>query len=76
MLGKVTDMQTQPTSSPVPGVIPGPIRVHDEVAAAGASGGVTIEAAAPRRRGPLARLAGRLRGDKYMVGAYPPGQER
>jgi hypothetical protein len=47
-------MQTKPTDSPVPGVIPEP----------------------PRRRNPLAKLLSHLRGDRYMIGAYPPGKER
>jgi hypothetical protein len=58
VLGKVADMQTDPTSeptgSPVPGVIPEPIRPRN----------------APR--GVRARLLSALRGDKHMVGAYPP----
>jgi hypothetical protein len=29
----------------------------------------------PARRGPLARLLEALRGDKYMVDAYPPAVE-
>jgi hypothetical protein len=75
-LGKVADMQTKPTGSPVPGVIPEPIRVYDDSAARNRRDGVTIDTAPPRRRNPLARLLSRLRGDKYMVGAYPPGKER
>ena len=58
MLGKVADMQTEPTSeptgSPVPGVIPEPIRPRNPASSA------------------LAKLLSALRGDKYMVGAYPP----
>ena len=69
-------MQTKPTDSPVPGVIPEPIRVHDDIAAANKRDGVTIDMASPRRRNPLAKLLSHLRGDRYMVGAYPPGKER
>jgi hypothetical protein len=58
VLGKVADMQTEPTSeptgSPVFGVIPGPIRPRNPASSA------------------LAKLLSALRGDKYMVGAYPP----
>jgi hypothetical protein len=69
-------MQTKPTGSPVPGVIPEPIQVHDETAAANKRDDVTIDRAPPRRRNPLAKLLSHLRGDRYMVGAYPPGNER
>jgi len=66
-------MQTMPTSepngSPVPGVIPEPIRLRDDALA--------IAPAPPRRRrNPASRLLGALRGDKHMIGAYPPGKER
>jgi hypothetical protein len=58
VLGKVADMQTEPTSEPtgsrVPGVIPEPIRPRNPASSV------------------LAKLASALRGDKYMVGAYPP----
>jgi hypothetical protein len=65
-------MQTMPTSeptgSPVPGVIPGPIRLRDDPAAIG-------PASSRRRRNPASKLLSALRGDKHMVGAYPPGKE-
>ena len=58
MLGKVADMQTEPTGeptgSPVPRVMPEPIRPRNPASRA------------------LATLLSALRGDKYMVGAYPP----
>jgi hypothetical protein len=58
VLGKVADMQTEPTSEPigsrVPRVIPEPIRPRN-----------------PARR-VLAKLSSALRGDKYMIDAYPP----
>jgi len=58
VLGKVADMQTEPTSEPtgarVPGVIPKPIRPRTPASSV------------------LAKLVSALRGDKYMVGAYPP----
>jgi hypothetical protein len=69
-------MQTKPTGSPIPGVISEPIRVHDDAAAANKRDGVTIDPAPPRRRNPLAKLLSHLRGDRHMVGAYPPGKER
>jgi hypothetical protein len=74
-------MQTRPMSepagSPVPGVIPEPIRVRDDAVAENERDVVTIEPAPPpRRRNLLAKLLSALRGDKYMVGAYPPGKER
>jgi hypothetical protein len=65
-------------TSPAPGVIPEPSLVHDEPAAStrGASrraAGNTIPSTAPTaRRTPLARVLAALRGDKYMVDAYPP----
>jgi hypothetical protein len=69
-------MQTKTTGSPVPGVIPEPIHVHDETAAPGERDGVMIATAPRRRRNPLSKLLSHLRGDKYMVGAYPPEKER
>ena len=54
MLGKVADMQTEPTSEPTGSPVPEPIR----------------------RRNPASRVRAKLlsalRGDKHMVGAYPP----
>jgi hypothetical protein len=84
VLRKVADMQTKPTGepsgSPVPGVIPEPIRLRHDAAAANERDGVaTDQGSASRRRnsasGPLARLLSTLRGDKYMVGAYPPARD-
>ena len=69
-------MQTKPRGSPVSGVIPEPIRVHHDNAAANERDGATIDPAPPRRRNPLAKLLSRLRGDRHMIGAYPPGKER
>jgi hypothetical protein len=67
-------------TSPAPGIIPEPSLVHDEPvhdepAASSRRGsrraaGTTTRLAA--RRTPLARLLAALRGDKYMVDAYPP----
>ena len=50
----LTEPTSEPTGSPVPGVIPEPIRPRH-----------------PASR-MLAKLVSALRGDKYMVGAYPP----
>ena len=64
-----TKPTSQPTGSPVPGVIPEPIRpAHDALA--------TGPAPSLRRRNPASMLLSALRGDKHMVGAYPPGKER
>jgi hypothetical protein len=80
-------MQSQPTiepnGSPVPGVIPEPARVHQDTvvahthpAAPPTASGTTKPASPPGRRNPasivLAKLLSAIRGDKYMVDAYPP----
>jgi hypothetical protein len=80
-------MQTQPTieppGSPVPGVIPEPVRVHhdtvaahERLAATPTARGTIKPGSSPGRRNlasiALARLLSALRGDKYMVDAYPP----
>jgi hypothetical protein len=74
-----TKSALEPSESPVPGLIPEPIRVHDDSAAAKPRA-TTEPVPSPRRRGPasrlLARLAGVVRGDKYMADAYPPPKER
>ena len=62
-------------TSPAPGIVPEPSVVHDEPATATRRGsrfaaGTTTSLAA--RRTPLARLLAALRGDTYMVDAYPP----
>jgi hypothetical protein len=84
-------MQTQPTieptGSPVPGVIPEPVRVHhdtvpvpEHLTATPTARGTTKPASSPGRRNPanivLARLLSAIRGDKYMVDAYPPAWHR
>jgi hypothetical protein len=61
-------MQTNSTSelagSPPPGIIPGSIRV-------------TVDPPpSPQRRNVFARLLRAVRGDRYMVDAYPPVEER
>ena len=73
----------EPTGSPAPGVIPEPVRVHrdtvaahERLAATPTASGTTKPASSPGRRSlastALARLLSALRGDKYMVDAYPP----
>ena len=64
-----TKPTSEPTGSPVPGVIPEPIRVREDAHEIG-------PAPSPRRRNPASSLLSALRGDKHMVGAYPPGKER
>jgi hypothetical protein len=65
-----TESTIDPIGSPVPGIIPEPARVEREPDAG------TEPEASPRHRNParsaLAWLASTLRGDKYMMNAYPP----
>jgi len=69
---------TSPTEvhpSPAPEALVEPSLVHDRPVASTPwdsqpAAGTTTRAAA--RRTPLARLLAALRGDKYMVDAYPP----
>jgi hypothetical protein len=77
---KVADMKpTSPTEaprSPAPGILPEqPSLIHEEPVASTRqdsrpADGTTSQPMA--RRAPLARLMAALRGDKYMVDAYPP----
>ena len=79
---KVAEMKTtvamESHTSPAPGIIPEPSLVHDQPAASpggdsrGAGGAETARSGA--RRTPLARVLAALRGDKYMVDAYPPAE--
>jgi hypothetical protein len=65
---------SQPDRSPAPGIIPDPVYVHDDpgalTAASRQRGGRK-----PERRNPLrvaaAAVTSTLRGDKYLVDAYP-----
>jgi hypothetical protein len=66
----------QPDQSPAPGIVPEPIRVYDAntpIAAAEQRAG-----SRSKRRNPVrllaAKLMGALRGDKYMVDAYPAAE--
>ena len=70
-----TTFPIESRTSPAPGIIPEPSLVHGEPATAtghgtGLAAGTTTGPAT--RRTPLARLLAALRGDKYMVDAYPP----
>jgi hypothetical protein len=61
--------------SPAPGIIREPLPVHDETAASARRGSQQADGATTwpvARRTPLSRLLAALRGDKYMVDAYPP----
>ena len=71
----------EPTGSPVPRVIPEPLRVHHDTVAAherltATMTSTIMSASSPGRRNPgsivLAKLLSAVRGDKYMVDAYPP----
>jgi hypothetical protein len=70
-----TTLPTESHTSAAPGIIPEPSPFHDEPTASSARGsrraaGTTTRLAA--RRTMPARLLAALRGDKYMVDAYPP----
>ncbi|MHB1571470.1 MAG: hypothetical protein ACYC0H_20010 [Solirubrobacteraceae bacterium] len=61
--------------SPAPGIVPEPSLVHDEPATSthrGSRRAARTTTPPAARRTPLARLLAVLRGDKYMVDAYPP----
>jgi hypothetical protein len=70
-----TTFPTESHTSPAPGIIPERSLVHDEpVASSGRGRRRAADTTSPptARRSPLARLLAALRGDKYMVDAYPP----
>ena len=72
-----TKRTSERTSSPVPRGDPDPIRVRHDTGAVHQSAGATVDPAPSQgRRNPFVRLGRALRGEKYMVGAYPPGKER
>jgi hypothetical protein len=58
----------EPPGSPVPGIVPEPVRVHRDTE--------TTPTTARHHRNPasmaLAKLLSVIRGDKYMADAYPP----
>jgi hypothetical protein len=62
----------EPPGSPVPGIVPEPVRVHHDAEA--------TPTTARHQRNPaamvLAKLLSVIRGDKYMAGAYPPDGPR
>ncbi len=65
---------SQPDRSPAPGIIPDPVHVRDHPGTPTPANGTTAEAHAKRRnlaRIGLAKVASAIRGDKYMVDAYP-----
>ena len=63
-------MQTRRTSEPTGSAVPsGAIPRADDALVIGPTPSL-------RRRNPASRLMSALRGDKHMVGAYPPGKER
>jgi hypothetical protein len=71
----------EPTRSPVPGVIPEPVRVHGDTVAARqrhTATGTTTPGASPGRRNPArivsAKLLSIIRGDQYRANAYPPAR--
>jgi hypothetical protein len=67
-----TKTRSEPTGSPTRAAIAGPSRRDASVAVG--------DVPSPQPRNPvkilLARLVSALRGDEYMVGAYPPAEER
>jgi hypothetical protein len=70
---------SQPDRSSAPGIIPEPVEVYDEPAAPTAATEQRDDAK-PGRRNPVrlaaAKVMSALRGDKYMIDAYPaPGHE-
>ncbi len=68
-----TTSEIESNTSPAPGIIPEPSLVHDEPAASARRGGTpSADTTTGRRQNPFARLGAALRGDKYMVDAYPP----
>jgi hypothetical protein len=60
----------QPDQSPAPGIVPGPAHFHHSNAPPGDPHG-RPERSQSFVRAAIAKLASALRGDKYMVGAYP-----
>jgi hypothetical protein len=72
-----TTIPIKSDSPPAPGIIREPPPVHDESASLTRPGSRQADGATTRpaaRRTPLARLLAALRGDKYMVDAYPPAE--
>jgi hypothetical protein len=69
-----TDPRPEPTGSPIPGVIPEPVRVHHDPATGSerppTTSGTTVPASPSGRPTParilLAKLLSAIRGDKHM----------
>ncbi len=59
-------------TSPAPGIIPEPSQVHAEAVPSTHNDAGVATPRPTARRAPLARVLAALRGDKYMVDAYPP----
>jgi hypothetical protein len=74
-----TTFATESHASPAPGIVPEPPLVHDQPAGPtpgrGRRAGVATTARTEARRTPLARVLAALRGDKFMVDAYPPAEQ-
>jgi hypothetical protein len=69
-----TTLPMESRTSPAPGIIPEPPLVHDAPPASTRRGSQRAAGDTSRpgvRRTPLARVLAALRGDKYMVDAYP-----
>jgi len=68
-----TKTRSEPTGSQASAALSESIRIGADTVAVG-------QTPSQKRRNPastlVARLLSALRGDKYMVGAYPPGEER
>jgi hypothetical protein len=73
-----TTLAMESHASPAPGIIPEPSLVQEEPATPTRVDSQRAAGATPTRRAarrtPLARLLAALRGDKYMVDAYPPAE--
>ena len=70
-----TTIPIESKPSPAPGIIREPLLVHDETAASTRGGSQQADSTTtrpPARRNPVAWLLAALRGDRYMVDAYPP----
>lgn len=69
----------QADRSPAPGIIPDPVHIRDDPARPAPANGKTASAHA-RRRNPVRVAAdammSALRGDKYMVDAYPAAEQQ
>ena len=72
-----TAIPSESQPSPAPGIIREPLLVHDETAGSTRQDGRQADGTTTRLsagRNPVAWLLAALRGDKYMVDAYPPAE--